>query len=168
MGDFCRRKSIRLKKYDYSSDGYYFVTICTYRNRPIIAQYREDVESVLQSLPNRFPNLTIDWYELMPTHVHVVFIFRRMSTKLGDVVRVFKALVTRQTEKLFWQRNYYEHVIRNEEALLRIRNYIKNNPSAARIDFEQFYERMATEDLGRMKPAPTDRGPGRINATPTD
>jgi len=40
----------------------------------------------------------------------------------------------------FWQRNYYEHVIRNEAALLKIREYIKNNPLAERIRFEDFYE----------------------------
>jgi REP element-mobilizing transposase RayT len=43
-------------------------------------------------------------------------------------------------EKEFWQRNYYEHIIRNEEALSKIREYIQNNPMADRIRFEEFYK----------------------------
>ena len=139
-GKLRRRKEIRLKSYDYKSDGYYFVTICSHRGRPNIRQYREVVERILLSLPERFSGLKIDWYVLMSTHLHVIFAFDGMKDGLAEVVRTFKALVTRNTRVKFWQRNYYEHVIRNETALYKIREYIENNPLAERIRFEQFYE----------------------------
>ena len=139
-GKLPKRKNIRLKSYDYKSNGYYFVTICTHKGKPNIRLYREVVERILLSLPERFSGVRIDWYTLMPTHLHVIVIFYGMKEGLPEVVRTFKALVTRNTGVKFWQRNYYEHVIRNEAALLKIREYIKNNPLAERIRFEEFYE----------------------------
>jgi REP element-mobilizing transposase RayT len=57
------------------------------------------------------------------------------------MIRTFKALVKRESgEKEFWQRNYYEHVIRNEKALNKIREYIQNNPMVERIRVEEFYK----------------------------
>jgi len=76
----------------------------------------------------------------MPTHIHVIFVFEEMKSSLSELVRVFKALVTRAVKERFWQRNYYEHVIRNEKALLKIREYIENNPQVEQIKFRQFYE----------------------------
>ena len=48
----------------------------------------------------------------MSTHLHVIFIFNEMEKGLSEVVRVFKALITRNTGVKFWQKNYYEHVIK--------------------------------------------------------
>jgi len=107
---FPERKEIRLKGYDYKSNGYYFVTICTYKGQSNIKRHREAVESILLSLPERFSGLKIDWYVLMPTHLHVIFIFDRVKKGVPKVVRAFKALVTKDTGVKFWQRNYYEHV----------------------------------------------------------
>ena len=81
----------------------------------------------------------------MSTHLHVIFVFEGMKEGLPEVVRGFKALVRRNTCRgriypTLWQRNYYEHVISNEAALFKIREYIKNNPLAERIRFEEFYE----------------------------
>jgi len=139
-GSLPKRKEIRLKDYDYKSNGYYFVTICTYRGKSYIKKYKEIVKQILLSLPERFSGLKIDWYIFMPTHLHIIFIFNRIKGSLPEIVRIFKALVTRNTGIKFWQRNYYEHVIRNENALNKIREYIKNNPSAEKIEFEEFYK----------------------------
>ena len=139
-GKGLRRKEIRLKTYNYKSDGYYFVTICTNKGKPNIRRYRKLVERILLSLPERFSGLKIDFYVLMSTHLHVIFVFDGMNDGLPEVVRTFKALVTRNTGVKFWQRNYYEHVIRNEAALFKIREYIENNPLAERIRFEEFYK----------------------------
>ena len=133
-----KRKEIRLRDYDYTQNGYYFVTICTHQQKPNIAIYKEIVEQILFSLPERFSGLNIDWYILMPTHIHVIFAFEGMKRSLSEVVRVFKALVTHEVKQKFWQRNYYEHVIRNEKALHNIRKYIEDNPLVERIRFEEF------------------------------
>ena len=139
-GSLPKRKEIRLKNYDYKSNGYYFITICTYRGKPYIKKYKEIIERILLSLPERFSGLKIDWYILMPTHLHMIFVFNETKKDLSEIIRSFKALVTRNTRIKFWQRNYYEHVIRNENALLKIREYIQNNPLVERIKLEEFYK----------------------------
>jgi len=130
-----------LKNYDYTSEGYYFVTVCSFDKQANINLYSGAVERILLSLPSRFSGLRIDYYSLLPTHLHVIFVFEQKRTTLGQVIRSFKALVSKETgKKNFWQRNYYEHVIRNETALLKIREYIQNNPLIEKIKFEQFYK----------------------------
>jgi REP element-mobilizing transposase RayT len=136
-----RRKNIRLKHYDYSADGYYFVTICTLCGRAVLEKTNKIIEAVLADLPVRFPGVTIDYHVLMPSHVHIIFVLEGAKAPLWEVVRAFKALVTRKSrERKMWQRSYYEHVIRNEKALFKIREYIQNNPLAEKIKFERFYE----------------------------
>ena len=135
-----KRKEIRLKNYNYKSNGYYFITICTHRGKPYIGKYKEIIEKILLSLPERFSGLKIDWYVLMSNHLHVIFVFNEIKRGLPEIIRTFKALVTRNTKIKIWQRNYYEHIIRNENALLKIREYIQNNPLIEKIRFEGFYK----------------------------
>ena len=135
-----KRKGIRLKNYNYKSNGYYFITICTYKGKPYVKKNKEIIEKTLLSLPERFSGLKIDWYILMSTHLHMIFVFNETKKDLSEIIRTFKALVTRNTRMKFWQRNYYEHVIRNENALLKIREYIQNNPLAENIKFKEFYK----------------------------
>ena len=135
-----KRKEIRLKNYNYKSNGYYFITICTHRGKPYIKKYKEIIEKILLSLPERFSGLKIDWYVLMSNHLHMIFVFNEIKRGLPEIIRTFKALVTRNTKIKIWQRNYYEHIIRNENALLKIREYIQNNPLIEKIRFEGFYK----------------------------
>ena len=76
----------------------------------------------------------------MNTHIHAILVMDGSEKSLGEVIRIFKSLVTKQTKiKDFWQRNYYEHIIRNEIALLKIREYIQNNPLEDKLRFKDFY-----------------------------
>ena len=123
-------------------------------------------------LPKRFPTVSLDSFEVMPNHLHGVLELRSrrknqgvmnhaptesprvvgaqfIAPKLGDIMRTFKALVTRRAKvagiDLFaWQRNYYEHVIRNDEELSRIRQYIEENPIRWEDD-ENHPDRIPTE-----------------------
>lgn len=138
---FSQRKNLRLKNYSYKSDGYYFVTICTAQKRPLINQHKEIVEKILQNLSIKFPGLELDYHVLMDNHLHLILAFKDVTAYLGEIIRTLKALVKKETgEKEFWQRNYYEHVIRNEKVLNKIREYIQNNPMVERIKFEEFYK----------------------------
>lgn len=90
-------------------------------------------ERILLSLPEKFPGVEIDYHVFMPDHVHMSFHFQRADAGLGEVVGVFKAMVSRKRPNQVpghpvWQRNFYEYVVRSEEALLRIREYIVSNP----------------------------------------
>ena len=155
------RRSIRLKNYDYSQPGAYFVTICTQHRACLFGEIK-DGEMLLNEagrkvanwwleLPSKFPTVLPDSYIVMPNHLHgiiniewnestpmnqgahagaplptIVQWFKTMTT--NDYIRGVKSGVFRPFEKRLWQRNYYEHVIRNETELDTIRQYIANNP----------------------------------------
>lgn len=133
-------KNIRLQKYNYSDNGYYFVTaVCD--NRKDVFFGREDIVAhELQDLVFRTNGVDIDYFVIMPNHVHIIFVLQNSSLGLGEIVRRFKAKVARRLEEKVWQPNYYEHVIRNEGALLKIREYIQNNPQALLLKFDKFYQ----------------------------
>ena len=140
MNNLSKRKHLRLRNYDYTSNGYYFITICTHDKKPLVKKYQKEIEDIISQLPDRFPGMDIDYYILMPTHVHLIIVFNNVKVTIGEVVRTFKALVSRYSkDQDFWQRNYYEHVIRTDKALYKIREYIQNNPLVDKVRFEQFY-----------------------------
>jgi REP element-mobilizing transposase RayT len=166
--DIHHRRSIRLRNYDYSSNGAYFVTLCTYdRSRyfDLFPQLRAIVEGEWHRIPERFPYVELDEYVIMPNHFHGIVVIHdnRRDTPcgypdscknpiprqvaLGDVVGAYKSLCVNawlkvikseniNTRAKFWQDNYYEHVIRNEEESDRIRQYIANNPLQWELDRE--------------------------------
>lgn len=132
-------KNIRLKYYDYSSNGYYFVTICSnYRLLHLFSLgtvIRNNIE-----LLNKIDGVAIDYWVMMKNHIHIIIILNNCRMKLGEIVRGLKARISKLAGFKVWQPNYYEHVIRSEVALQKIRTYIQNNPIASRIDFELFYK----------------------------
>lgn len=133
-------KAIRLKDYDYRSDGYYFVTVVSRLRQNLFANQKSLVESQLKDLVEKTKGLSMDYFVVMPNHVHVIFILENAQIALGEIIRRFKAKVSRAIGQNVWQPNYYEHVIRNETALNKIREYIINNPQAELLDFEEFYK----------------------------
>lgn len=159
------RRSIRLKGYDYSREGWYFITICT-KNRQKLFGDVVGGEMVLNAggkivkkcwtdISVHFPIVVLDKYVIMPNHLHgIIYMrdhdntvgaknisplqqnnnFQSPSRTIGSIIRGFKIGVTkwfRKNTKIYnvWQRNYYEHIIRDEPELNRIRNYIIKNPA---------------------------------------
>ncbi|NOR17997.1 hypothetical protein GQ543_09885 [candidate division WOR-3 bacterium] len=136
-----RKKTLRLGNYDYTSDGYYFITVCTYYHRPyIVGRSRDVVAQFIEHISTKIKGVSVDYYVLMPTHVHLILILEQCKFKLGEVARRLKAVTSKQSGIKLWQPNYYEHIIRNERTLRKIREYIINNPLAERIEFTQFYK----------------------------
>jgi putative transposase len=133
-------KSIRLKHYDNSQNGYYFVTICTNFNRPYLIDVKEKISESIHNL-TLIDGVKIDYHVIMPTHIHMIIILFECKIPLGEVVRRFKAASSRITGIKLWQPNYYEHVIRSEKALYKIREYIQNNPLKEQIELNKIYER---------------------------
>jgi len=154
------RRSIRLKNYDYSKEGIYFITICT-QNREMLFgeiidkkmklnEVGEMIKSFYLNLENRYENIKCHEYVIMPNHIHfIIEILGKeesmapmggASTKLGDIIGSFKSLTTvkyienvklkkwKSFDRRIWQKNYYEHIIRDEKDYERISNYINNNP----------------------------------------
>ena len=127
-------KNIRLNDYNYSSDGFYFVTICTNYRRPyLVNENKEVVAQFIEQLPYKINGVKLDYYQIMPSHIHLILILEHCELKLGGIVRGLKAAATKQVGFKLWQPNYYEHVIRDEKALTRVREYIQNNPWAEKV-----------------------------------
>lgn len=143
-------KNIRLKDYDYKSDGYYFVTIVSRMRAALFADRKQELERELLSLIEQTAGVSLDYYVIMSNHVHLILILENCSLQLGEIMRRFKAKSSYSFGENVWQPNYYEHVIRNEEALNKIREYIINNPQAEILKFEQFYE----EPINRQATSP--------------
>ncbi|MEK9181388.1 MAG: transposase [Patescibacteria group bacterium] len=142
MGQGMRNiKNVRLKGFDYTSNGYYFVTaVGNYRQKFFLGK-EDQVKDELADLIKSIPGLGLDYFVVMPNHVHIIFILENCRLRLGEIVRRFKAKVSRRIGAAVWQPNYYEHIIRNEKALNKIREYVVNNPEEERLKFEEFYGR---------------------------
>jgi putative transposase len=162
MSKYSQRKILRLKEYDYSKAGAYFVTICTQDRENLLGEISQGqmavnnggqaVQKIWQDLPLRFPEIKTDAFVIMPNHVHGIIMvgaqfiaplkgsIKRAPT-LGEIVRVFKAISTRRIRANYhcsfrWQRNYYEHIICDEISLNRIREYIHTNHTRWELDRE--------------------------------
>ncbi len=139
------RRSIRFQGFDYAQPGTYFVTICTHgRELSLIEHAVQDVvQRAWDSLVKRFPTVGLDEFVIMPNHVHGIIFLNRDAGEggaspapaLGDVLCAFKSIsaiaangILARAGRPFWQRNYYERIIRDDVELNRIRQYIVDNP----------------------------------------
>ncbi len=185
-----RVESSRLKDWDYSSSGYYYITICTkgrichfgdiVNGEMILSAIGEAVHQYWQEIPNHFPFVRLDEFIIMPNHVHGIIIidksdagdenaktpvhnvetqgvetqdfaslrykndmdlqksnepqnkFGPQSKNIASIIRGFKIGVTKfaknQNMSFGWQPRFYDHIVRNENDLNRIRQYVINNP----------------------------------------
>ena len=161
------RRSIRLKGYDYSQPGAYFITLVSYRRDEIFGEV-VNMEMKLSALGQiawdewmktaklrPYVKLFEDEFVVMPNHAHGIIWLagdadvgarrRRAPTveKFGapvsgsipTIVRAYKSAVTYAINRAqntrgapIWQRNYYEHIARNEAEINRFWDYIDNNP----------------------------------------
>ena len=224
------RRSIRLKGYDYTQAGAYFITLCTHNRQPFFGSIEpvgagftpaldgseangfgigasptpteiptgqnaengltpiEDAQMNLnafgqiayeqwQKIPERFHNVELAEFVIMPNHIHGILIIHEpvgadgvgagftpaldsadagpgvgasptptVTTRaaVGDIIGAYKSIVANECLKIFkshnetmgklWQRNYYEHIIRDETAYRKIAEYIRNNPARWEID----------------------------------
>ncbi len=137
--DMETRKQNRLKGYDYSQNGVYFITICTVNKQKLLCnivgddahivptKYGTVVEKFMKSMPG------IDKYVIMPNHVHLIVnnengAMWASPPTVSQKIKSFKIMVTKTIGKPIFQRSFYDHVIRDEEDYLRIWEYIENNP----------------------------------------
>jgi REP element-mobilizing transposase RayT len=181
-----KRRSIRLKDFNYASGALYFVTICADSRRCIFGRI-EDGETRLNALGRIVEDewlktlelrrhIDLDAYVIMPNHLHAIVALldqgarsaplrgRRLregmqAKSLASLVAGFKAAITRRASHVLprlrmpiWQRNYYEHVVRDERDLERIRGYIEANP--ARWEEDSYHPRFLAEAGKGARSAP--------------
>ena len=175
------RKSIRLKHYDYSRSGLYFITICANhgislfghinKNSMILNDAGKMIKKCYYELEGRFKTLKCHEMVIMPNHFHCIIEIvgvplvgtqnsngitnnqpqikgqpQGIAPTVGDIIGAFKSITTNEYiygvkhknwqpfNKKLWQRNYWEHVIRDEESYLKLLEYIKNNPQKWELD----------------------------------
>lgn len=153
ISDYPQRKSIRLKNYDYSQLGFYFITLCTRDRAPLLGRITEGmvclsslgelVKEQTELLPGRYDRLLLDKYVIMPNHIHMILRIterinplptgataREKHSDIPNVIGKWKAGITRRSgQRSIWQDTYFDRVIRGEEEYLRIWNYIDTNPA---------------------------------------
>lgn len=133
-----KRHSIRLKDYNYAKAGMYFITLCIYNRECLLGKVEDDkmilnkigetTKNELLKINDRFKYCNINIYQIMPNHIHFILELKEENKKaVGNIIRHFKGRVSSK-EKIYWQRNYYEHIIRNEKEFYAICEYITNNP----------------------------------------
>lgn len=171
------RRSIRLRGYDYSQAGAYFVTVCAHDRMCLFGEIADGkmrlneagriVQQCWDQIPEHFHHVELGEFIVMPNHVHGIIVIaetpnvgarhavplhavplpekfcKPVPGSIPTIVRSFKSAVTKRINELrdtpgasVWQRNYYEHVIREGESLHRIREYIANNPTQWELDRE--------------------------------
>ena len=101
-----------------------------------LSSFGEIAQNEWINLTNRYKNISLDRFIIMPNHLHGIIVIRNKSNiSIGDVISSFKTRTTRTYNKTYnikgtrmWQKNYHEYVIRNEKELLIKRQYIMDNP----------------------------------------
>lgn len=147
------RQSIRLKGFDYSSAGVYFITICCHNREPwfghieqrcmVMNRYGQIIKDSWRELAKRNRHVGLDEFMVMPDHFHGLISikpnlnddYRAADKPIGRLVAAFKTVSCKRIRTLsgnpqarIWQRNYWERIVRTGQELDNIRHYIRNNP----------------------------------------
>lgn len=144
------RKNMRLKDYDYSQNGAYFVTTCVKAKHEILwapvgariarphstsnlSNIGRIIETAILSIPEIYPNIILDKYVIMPNHIHMILLIdngraMRAPTPISTVINQFKGYATKQIGYSIWQKLYHDHIIRSEDDYQKIWQYIDENP----------------------------------------
>lgn len=146
-----KRKPNRLREFDYSTPGAYFITLCTKDRKNLfwenvgastarpqdvaLSAQGKIVDEAIQNIPRYYPAVSVDHYTVMPNHVHLLLQIHADSNgeavptpSISIVIQQMKGYVTKQLDYPIWQKLFHDHVIRGEKDYLKIWQYIENNP----------------------------------------
>ena len=156
------RKPTRLKHFDYSHFGVYFITICIAERRCLLSKIARNEDRVvvslspigeitrewLQKITEFTPDYCVDQYTIMPNHIHLLLRIQwsetQASKRVTDVIGWLKYQITKDTRTKtdfsqfpLFQRSFYDHIVRNQDDYERIAKYMYENPVMWRDD--RFY-----------------------------
>ena len=165
------RKPTRLKTYDYSTVGAYFITICTHQKRNFFGDIKNDrmllndlgeiVNKEILAIETHYSNVQVDKYVIMPNHIHLIVSileterinpFPTKKTDIPNIIGKFKAGVSRvvgnafmhSVTKSIWQRSYHDRIIRSEQEYRKIWEYVDTN--VIKWDKDCFYTEQKVTD----------------------
>jgi REP element-mobilizing transposase RayT len=171
-----RVESSRLKKWDYSTPWWYYVTICTKdmicwfgeikNSKMTYSKIGRQAVEILENIPKHFQSSELDYFIVMPNHIHGIIVIndsvetrhgvslqpafgKPIKHSLSLNVNHYKGAVTRYAKQknpsFKWQKGFYDHIVRNENDLRRIRAYIQNNPLKWELD--KYYGKTTNKNL---------------------
>ena len=160
-----QRKDLRLKNYDYSTQGVYFITICVENRRKILSNvvggdvpdapyveltlYGNIVDKHMNQLNDFYENISVEQYVIMPNHIHLILFVNKdgasrtspptvkQHSVVPAFVSTFKRFCNREIGENIWQRGFYDHIIRDKRDYEEISKYIHENP--LKWQFDELY-----------------------------
>lgn len=147
------RKPTRLPNFDYSTNGMYFVTICTDNKKHLLCNIvgaglcaRPNIEltkigSVVEQSINyidknisNYKNVHIINYVIMPNHIHILLFIDNPTggggtPPLPNIIGAIKSYTDSHYNGKLWQRSFFDHIIRDQADYENVYNYIDSNPS---------------------------------------
>ena len=152
-----KRKPLRMKSYDYSTSGAYFLTICTENRRCMLSRivgddvlgvpnnaqllpYGKIADKCINRLNEFYDNIIVDSYVIMPNHIHIMLFVAgtetsaassstRQTAAVSNFVSTFKRFCNKEYGENIWQRGFYDHIVRGREDYEEISKYIHENPA---------------------------------------
>ena len=154
------RKPNRLPTFDYSSNGAYFVTLCTQDAKRILSTVAvgatcgrppvieltaagEIVEREILRLNETYENLRVEHYTIMPNHVHLLLMIDtfggrpQVAPTVSRAMNQLKGAVTKRFDASDWQKGFHDHIVRDLSEYRQIGEYIEHNAAKWRSD--KFY-----------------------------
>ena len=151
---FPKRKINRLKSWNYSNNGGYFITICTDNRKHILSKIcvgdgfpvpqltktGQIVDDYIKNINLKYSCVTVSEYMIMPNHIHLLLLIDNNGTgnpspTVGNIIGWFKYNTTKSVNEEYksagnklWQRSFYDHIIRDEKDYMEKLNYILSNP----------------------------------------
>ncbi|MGN1418414.1 MAG: transposase [Acutalibacteraceae bacterium] len=137
-----QRKDYRLKTYDYSSTGSYFITVCVKNRESILwknvrariarpqfednlSHYGNIVTEAISNINKCYPMVEVDKYTIMPDHLHMILTIKAQQEQeqgramraptVATLINQMKGYVTKKSGFSFWQKLYYDHIVRDEK-----------------------------------------------------
>ena len=164
--ELSKRKNPRLKEFDYSEAGAYFLTICTQNRKnilsiivgegsplPQLTPYGEIVDRWIQKIPEKYPKAFVDCYVIMPNHIHILLSLTKddgrgdPSPTVDTIIGWLKYQSTKEINQLrdslgdkIFQRSFFDHIVRNRDDYSEIYKYIRQNPMC------WYYDKLYTKE----------------------
>ena len=149
--EYVKRTHPRLRGYDYSASGAYFVTICTHNRIPYLSRVYvgradpgapdlrlsptgEYLKQLIEATPQHYPGVSIDNFIIMPNHFHVLLTFGdgapgSARPTLSQIIKLWKRFTNKKAGVQLWQSSFHDHIIRDERDYLQHWQYIDDNPA---------------------------------------
>ena len=153
MSDLPKRKSTRLKNFDYSTPAVYFLTVCVKNREQILgnivgcgdfdapkmelSKYGEILENYINLMSNKYAQIKVDNFVIMPNHFHMLLRITGKNgasetaapynSEISKFISLLKRYCNREYGENIWQVSYNDHIVRGENDYQKIWEYIDTN-----------------------------------------